>query len=64
MTPMILGMADSTGAYDAWLATPLQQRSAFLLKTADKRFPSGETRAAQTAVTGTSKSGPPPGSIL
>ena len=64
MTPMILGMADSTGAYDAWLATPLQSRTPFLLRTADKRFPSGDTRAIQTAVTGTSKSGPPAGSIL
>jgi hypothetical protein len=64
MTPMILGMADTTGAYSAWLATPLQQRSAFLLRTPDKRFPSGETRAEQTAVTGTSKSGPASGSIL
>jgi hypothetical protein len=64
MTPMILGMADSTGAYDAWLATPLQSRTAFLLRTADKRFPSGDTRALQQAVTGTSKSGPAAGSIL
>jgi hypothetical protein len=64
MTPMILGMADSTGAYDAWLATPLQQRTPFLLQTADKRFPSGSTRAEQTAVTGTVKGGPPAGSIL
>jgi hypothetical protein len=64
MTPMILGMADSTGAYDAWLATPLQSRTPFLMKTLDKRFPSGETRAAQTAVTGTVKGGPAAGSIL
>ena len=64
MTPMILGMADSTGAYDAWLAVPLQQRTPFLLRTADKRFPSGDSRAAQQAVTGTSKSGPASGSIL
>jgi hypothetical protein len=64
MTPMILGMADSTGAYDAWLATPLQQRTPFLLMTADKRFPAGATRAEQTAVTGTGKGGPTAGSIL
>lgn len=64
MTPMILGMADSTAAYQAWLATPLQQRAPFLLRTADKRFPSGETRAEQTAVTGTGKGGPAAGSIL
>lgn len=65
MTPMVLGMADTSGAYKAWLATPLMQRSAFLLKTPDKRFPAGETRAAQnTASGGSSKSGPPAGSIL
>ena len=64
MTPFILGMADSTGAYDTWLATPLQSRSPFLLRTADKRFPSGDTRAAQQLVTGTSKSGPASTSIL
>ncbi len=64
MTPMILGMADSTGAYDAWLATPLMQRTPFLLRTADQRFPSGDTRAAQQALTGSSKAGPPPGSIM
>jgi len=64
MTPMILGMADTTGNYDAWLATPISTRSAFLMKTPDKRFPSGETRALQTAVTGTNKGGPAPGSIL
>jgi hypothetical protein len=64
MTPMILGMADSTGAYDAWLATPLGSRTPFLLKTKDKRFPSGETRAEQQAVTGTGRGGTPVGSIL
>jgi hypothetical protein len=77
MTPMILGMADTTGAYANWLAVPLLQRTpkafsiagvadadAGILRTPDKRFPSGETRAAQNAVTGTSKGGPPAGSIL
>lgn len=64
MTPFILGMADSTGAYDTWLATPLTQRAAFLMRTADKRFPSGETRALQQAVTGTGKGGPAASSIL
>jgi hypothetical protein len=64
MTPMILGMGDTTRAYDAWLAQPLQQRTPFLLRTPDKRFPSGETRAIQTAVTGTGKGGPTAGSIL
>jgi hypothetical protein len=65
MTPFILGMADTTGAYDAWLAQPLDGKTPFLLRTPDKRFPSGETRAAQNTASGApSKAGTPPGSIL
>lgn len=64
MTPFILGMADTTGAYDAWLATPIDARTAFLLQTPDKRFPAGATRAAQQAVTGPTRTGTPAGSIL
>ncbi len=64
MTPFILGMADTTGAYDAWLATPIDARTAFLMHTPDKRFPAGDTRSAQQAVTGTSRAGTPVGSIL
>lgn len=64
MTPFILGMADTTGAYDAWLQQPVLSRTPFLLRTPDKRFPSGETRDAQVAVTGTSRAGTPTGSIL
>ena len=76
MTPFILGMADTTGAYDTWLQQALTARTPFLLRTPDKRFPSGETRAAQqTAVNspttpqfnttgGTSRAGTPTGSIV
>jgi hypothetical protein len=64
MTPFVLGMADTAGAYDAWLQQPVLSRTPFLLRTPDKRFPSGDTRAIQTSVTGTSRSGPAPGSIL
>jgi hypothetical protein len=65
MTPFILGMADTAGAYDAWLATPLDSRSAFLLRTPDQRFPSGATRGEQNISSGTpSKAGTPAGSIL
>lgn len=58
MTPFIFGMADKTGAYDAWIATPLSTRgsgSTFLLQTDDQRFPQGSgataaaTRLAQQA---------------
>ena len=74
MTPFILGMADSTGAYDTWLQQSLTARTPFLLRTADKRFPSGDTRAVQqqTVVSptqfanpgGTSRAGTPAGSIV
>lgn len=49
MTPYIIGMADTSRAYDNWLSTPRDNRSAFLIRTLDRRFPSGETRAAQNA---------------
>ncbi|MEA2764145.1 MAG: hypothetical protein QOK07_549 [Gemmatimonadaceae bacterium] len=64
MTPFVLGMADTAGAYDAWLATPLNSRAPFLLRTPDLRFPSGETRATQQAVTGISHAGTAAGSVL
>ena len=56
-SPLYAGMADSVRpandpagpGYDAWLATPLNSRSAFLIKSADQRFPPGNTRAAQQA---------------
>lgn len=58
-SPMIVGMADSArgcGAggdcYDGWLQTPLNSRYRFLIKTADQRFPSGETRDAQRTASG------------
>jgi hypothetical protein len=47
--PIMIGMADSSGGYDAWLATPLTQRSAFLIRSADQRFPPGDNRVAQQA---------------
>jgi hypothetical protein len=65
MTPFILGMADTSGGYQAWLAMPLVSRAPFLLKTPDLRFPSGETRTAQIAASGgTTRGGTPPGSVL
>ena len=62
MTPFYLGMGDTTLAYDAWLATsPIDARAPFLLRTPDKRFPAGETRAVQQALTGSSRAGTPAG---
>lgn len=43
------GMADTSGAYDAWLGQAVGARRAFLIVTPDKRWPAGETRAAQQA---------------
>lgn len=44
-----LGMADSSGAYQAWIATPSSNRRAFVVVTQDGRWPAGETRSAQQA---------------
>lgn len=49
MTMYVIGMADSTGGYDAWLATPRDSRSPFIMQTRDNRFASGADRAAQAA---------------
>jgi hypothetical protein len=53
MPPFYLGMADSSGAYAAWIAQPLGDRGAgnvgLLVQTTDLRFPQGATRAAQQA---------------
>jgi hypothetical protein len=65
MTPFILGMADTTGAYETWLATSVLSRTGFLMRTPDQRFPSGETRAEQTANSGGStRNGPPAGTVM
>ena len=63
--PMIVGMADSAHLdgsldYDGWLALPLASRTRFLIKTADQRFPPGETRAAQQTASGTGANPVPP----
>ncbi len=53
------GMADTSGAYDTFLAVPHPQREGFLVRTPDTRWPAGNTRADQIA----KQSGiaPPPG---
>lgn len=65
MSPFYLGMGDTTLAYDTWLATtPIDARAPFLLRTPDKRFPSGDTRPIQQAVTGATRNGTPVGTVL
>jgi hypothetical protein len=53
MPPFIIGMADTSGAYNIWLNTPLGDRGAgntgFFMKSGDLRFPQGATRATQQA---------------
>ncbi len=46
---MYFGMSDVSGAYDAWLARPLGDRTPFLVISPDKRWPQGATRGAQVA---------------
>ncbi len=41
------GMADTTGAYGAWLGQALDARLPFVLKTGDQRWPWGETSEEQ-----------------
>jgi hypothetical protein len=49
MGPFIWGFADVSGGYDAWIAKGLLDRTDFLIVTPDLRWPSGNTREAQTA---------------
>ncbi|HEX3865502.1 MAG TPA: hypothetical protein VHV78_02080 [Gemmatimonadaceae bacterium] len=53
MTPFIIGMADTSGAYLTWVRTEIGNRGAgnvsFTMATPDTRFPQGATRAAQQA---------------
>ncbi len=49
MTPYIIGMADTLGNYDRWLATARDARTGIIIVTPDLRFPRGATRAAQQA---------------
>jgi hypothetical protein len=47
----IIGMADTSGAYDTWLAAPNANKVPFPVVTADLRFPRGLDRAAQSSLT-------------
>ena len=49
MAPFYVGMADVSGAYDTWLATPLEERRPILIVTPDRRFPQGLTHTEQQA---------------
>ena len=53
LTPFIYGMADKSGSYAAWIATPIATRGSgavpYFQITDDQRFPQGADRAAQQA---------------
>src|SRR5262245_11740265 len=53
MPAFIIGMADTSGSYAAWIAQPISERgnggAAFFMVTPDTRFPQGTTRSAQQA---------------
>jgi hypothetical protein len=50
MWQFIMGMADTSGAYQTWIGTANSAKAPFLIVTGDARFPAGTTRAAQQAV--------------
>jgi hypothetical protein len=60
MSNHFMGMADVSGGYDTWLATPDANKTPFLIVTPDLRFPQGATRAAQQASSPTSQTPPLP----
>jgi len=43
------GMSDQSGAYQTWMGKPWGERTPFLFITPDKRFPQGDSVAAQQA---------------
>ena len=54
MPSFIIGMADTSGAYSSYLSAgistvPARNGATLLIRTPDKRFPVGDTRAAQQA---------------
>jgi hypothetical protein len=69
-TPMIIGMADSVRAgcaagstgdcYDAWLSQPINSRYRITIRSADQRFPPGDTRDAQRTASGAGNFPSPP----
>lgn len=52
MHGFMIGFADTSGAFDTWLATPRANRVQFVVQTPDTRFPVGATRDAQQVVDG------------
>jgi hypothetical protein len=51
MHQFMIGFADTSGAFDAWLATPRANRQPFVIQTPDRRWPRGATRTEQQSGT-------------
>lgn len=47
---LVLGMADTSGAYQSWIGTPIGTRQPFNLATPDTRWPSATTVGAQGSI--------------
>jgi hypothetical protein len=47
---IILGMADTTGRYQTWMQTPLNDRQPFNIRTPDTRWPSADTVGARGSI--------------
>ena len=45
----VAGMADQSGAYQAWITTPLLDKQPFIVQTPDTRWPQGADEATQAA---------------
>lgn len=52
MWASMLGMADTSGGYQAWLATPRDNKLRFTIVTPDLRFPAGVTATEQRTNSG------------
>jgi hypothetical protein len=65
MWQFMIGFADVSGEFDAWLNTPVTSRRPFLVVTPDKRFPQGATRPTQQAASGcdATRCAPPTGNL-
>src|SRR5436309_8045756 len=50
MSQFFIGMADTAGLYDQFLAAAPASRLPFVIRTPDRRFPAGNDRPAQQAV--------------
>lgn len=66
MSNHFIGMADTSGGYETWIATKDANGQAggggpFLIRTPDLRFPAGDTRAEQNANSPTADLEPPTG---